>query len=333
VSFDEDARSLSPEIGIKERLLHDEPLSEHHKRSQRPSLESLKRYGVVIITTLNLLVLAAILFVLLAKNSANKYVGPYKTDRNIVIKESTYYCKATFFSINIVLPSTANTSAAPFLDRLDVPIKDIKVNGFLLDLNEPESLYRQDPSPEVDEEWKRIQKFEYMLITADDVRRLGKDPKYTVKAPESFGAGSDLYIARTEVSHQIHCLDVLRKASFPDYYAKTRDGVKESIPLWRPHVMHCLHILLQNLMCTASMDVITYNWMESQYSPQPDFSINRQCRDFDAILRWQDENKVPDGLKKMKEFVKEGGSFDAPRVPIPQKYLDLFANGTVLHDD
>lgn len=45
-------------------------------------------------------------------------------------------------------------------------------------------------------------------------------------------------------------------------------------------------------MCTASTDIVTQTWVEGQTHPFPDFSINRKCRDFNAILKWQDENVV-----------------------------------------
>ena len=45
-------------------------------------------------------------------------------------------------------------------------------------------------------------------------------------------------------------------------------------------------------MCDAGVDVITQVWVESQIHPFPDFSINRKCRNFDALLDWQDKNKV-----------------------------------------
>ncbi len=183
-------------------------------------------------------------------------------------------------------------------------MRTVKTNGFFVDLEDPPSIYRQDPSPEVDAAWERISRFEYQMISSNDVRLLGKDPRTTVKAPESWGYGPDAHIARTEVSHQMHCLNVLRKAMYPDYYPKERNGDPATLPLWRPHATHCLHILLQHLTCTASVDVVTYNWREMQTHPSPDFSINRQCRGFDAILEWQDGNKVPDIEEKRRQWLK-----------------------------
>jgi hypothetical protein len=50
------------------------------------------------------------------------------------------------------------------------------------------SIYRQKPSPEVDEAWRKLHKGERLfLISEAEVRRMGKDPKYVIEAPESWG--------------------------------------------------------------------------------------------------------------------------------------------------
>ncbi|KAH8665683.1 hypothetical protein BGZ61DRAFT_366243, partial [Ilyonectria robusta] len=56
---------------------------------------------------------------------------------------------------------------------------------------------------------------------------------------------------------------------------------------------HCTDILMQHLMCNGNLDIITFNWVETQSNPFPDFAVNHQCRDFDAIYEWQDKHSVP----------------------------------------
>ncbi|KAL2054377.1 hypothetical protein ABVK25_005518 [Lepraria finkii] len=41
-------------------------------------------------------------------------------------------------------------------------------------------------------------------------------------------------------------------------------------------------------------DTTTMTWLEPQERPLPDFSINRKCRDFGALVRWRDENALDD---------------------------------------
>lgn len=49
-------------------------------------------------------------------------------------------------------------------------------------------------------------------------------------------------------------------------------------------------------MCDASVDLVTYNWVETQKHPFPDMSINRQCRSFDTLLQWQEEHAFQFGV-------------------------------------
>lgn len=60
--------------------------------------------------------------------------------------------------------------------------------------------------------------------------------------------------------------------------------------------MHCVDILLQNLKCTATVDVIPHVWFEGQGWSLPDFSIQKQCRNGDEILNWMKKNE-PEGLR------------------------------------
>ena len=48
-----------------------------------------------------------------------------------------------------------------------------------------------------------------------------------------------------------------------------------------------------NLPCAMLMlSMTTMTWLETQERPLPDFSINRKCRDFGALVRWRDENAL-----------------------------------------
>jgi hypothetical protein len=90
---------------------------------------------------------------------------------------------------------------------------------------------------------------------------------------------------------QIHCLNMLRKAAFEDYpgYEPNLDAKDK---MWWIHLGHCTDILLQNLQCNANTEVLTLDWVEDRQAPWPDFSVNRKCRDFDALVDWQHNNAV-----------------------------------------
>ena len=161
------------------------------------------------------------------------------------------------------------------------------------------AIYRLPPSPEVDLAWDRISDVQAILIDSNEVENLGKDPLKTVRAPERWGFGSDAHWAEIDVFHQIHCLNSIRQSLYRDYYTG-KDN--ETNPLAWGHVTHCIHNLVQYLMCTASTDVVTYNWVEGKPKPVPDFNINKKCRDFEGLLEWQNEHKLMDPREKWDDI-------------------------------
>ena len=60
-------------------------------------------------------------------------------------------------------------------------------SAFENDHNTPPSIHRQKPSLDVDAAWEYLhQNARNFLITADEVRRLGKDPEIAIRAPEEW---------------------------------------------------------------------------------------------------------------------------------------------------
>jgi Mycotoxin biosynthesis protein UstYa len=158
---------------------------------------------------------------------------------------------------------------------------------------DPLPIFRRPPSPEVDAEWNRLANIKPIVISRTDVMQLGRDPSVAAKWPESFGFGPEAYIGRIDVFHQIHCLDWLRReANFDHYYGRKWPPGTRASDMHRTHVSHCIYLLLQNLMCNANVDIYTHYWADAQLNAFPDFSVNHKCRNFDTILKWQEENSV-----------------------------------------
>ncbi|KAF3917711.1 hypothetical protein ABW20_dc0100293 [Dactylellina cionopaga] len=188
---------------------------------------------------------------------------------------------------------------APLLDVINIPIKIEQINGSLFPGPNP-SIYRLPPSLEVDEAWESVSRVAMFSISTSDVIKLGKDPSKTVRLPESLGFPPETHLAQLDSVHQIHCLNALRKAVFSDYYFDTKK--KKLNRLHWIHLSHCAGIILQNLMCQSNLDIITLNWVNTQQNPFPDFSVNKKCRDFGTIKKWQQENKLSEEL--LKEIVR-----------------------------
>ncbi|KAM7192633.1 protein of unknown function (DUF3328) domain containing protein [Rhypophila sp. PSN 637] len=187
------------------------------------------------------------------------------------------------------------SSSSPLFDKVDLSLHWEQLNGRIQDNT---SIFRLDPSTEVDSAWTRLTAKGKEIITVDrpSVSKSGKNPDLCVKAPLSWDP---------DVFHQIHCLNELRKEIHFDYYygmdarlngtSKPREHID--------HKNHCIHMLLQNLMCHADVDIITHRWVHYDLKNQPtrpfaeplaDFNLTKKCRNFDALLGWIQENAVQD---------------------------------------
>ena len=168
------------------------------------------------------------------------------------------------------------------------------------------SIFRAPPSPEVDAAWERVGNLWPHVIHTDDVIRLGKDPSKTARWPLDWGFGPEAHVAGLDVLHTIHCLNAIRRdVHWRHYYIeKYPDGVFPE--LHRIHTDHCLHVILQNLMCSATADIFTNAWVEGQVHPFPDFNVNKKCRNFDAILEWHERTVVRNMTKYAEMRMPQG---------------------------
>ncbi len=116
---------------------------------------------------------------------------------------------------------------------------------------------------------------------------------------KNWGFGPDAHVAEFDILHTIHCLNAIRRDVHWLHYIKDRypDGVFPE--LHRTHTDHCIYIVLQNLMCGATADIVTQPWVSGQLHPFPDFAVNKKCRNFDAILEWHEAHMITD-MEKFK---------------------------------
>lgn len=193
-----------------------------------------------------------------------------------------------------------------------------QINGTLFTPENP-SIARQIPSPELDALWLDMEILDTHVITKEDVIKLGKDPSTVARFDNDYwGFGDDAYMARMDVFHQIHCLNMLRKKAFSDFPGYELPPPKNFKLHWL-HLGHCTDILLQNIMCNANTELLTMSWMEDQLYPYPDMSINRQCKDMNTLLKWRDEHAVD--AKKYRAMRKPAGVHE---IPLPDGYFEVY---------
>lgn len=182
-------------------------------------------------------------------------------------------------------------------------LKDIVFNGSFV--NYPPSIYRSDPSDEVNAAWDKLADVGWLLITEEDVLNMGKDPRISSKASadllKAMGKNVDeeLYYAQIDAFHQLHCLNEIRRHAYWDHYHKHKWGAYDAHtphPLHWTHISHCLEAIRQNIVCHANVEMITSTWTEGQDWPFPDFAINKKCRNFEQLQEYQAQNRVPQEL-------------------------------------
>ncbi|KAG1813507.1 uncharacterized protein BJ212DRAFT_394744 [Suillus subaureus] len=143
------------------------------------------------------------------------------------------------------------------------------------------SIYRGPPSPEIDAAWARIaQDVLPTRMSLEDFVKAGEvDSPSKVKYPATYGGG---LVVSMEAYHQLHCLNLLRKVTWPEYYRPT-DTSLEVIPM---HLDHCIEMIRQNIMCNADVTMITWDWVQGLETTYPNFNTRHQCRNFEKILDW-----------------------------------------------
>jgi len=94
---------------------------------------------------------------------------------------------------------------------------------------------------------------------------------------------------------------------------------------------HCIEMIRQQLMCTADVGMITYEWVRyflwfnlgsvahshnpifrGINEPYPDFNTKHQCRNFEKILAWADANALHVRRDHVLRFGNEVDLVDRP---------------------
>jgi hypothetical protein len=150
---------------------------------------------------------------------------------------------------------------------------------------------------DVENAWMDIAYLPDQMISKADFPKLGKPSNaMTVTDPKTGETG---YRVGLEVFHQLHCLNLLRMSTYPEYYTKlwwsdTNDKPEKV----RAHLDHCIEILRMNLMCFSDVNVFTFHpkptGKDGKEEFWPDYESNHMCRNFEHIKDWANKNAMPD---------------------------------------
>jgi hypothetical protein len=145
-------------------------------------------------------------------------------------------------------------------------------------------------------------------ISHEELVRIGGSVD-DVRLPEELGGG---YMASDMYTHELHCLNFLRKATYPEYYNQShgftdlphvvRLHLGMTIPILSqiselrlgkiasaysaPPTDHCIELLRQFVVCQGDVGLYTFQWLEQYPTPYPKFSTWHQCRNSDSIEAW-----------------------------------------------
>lgn len=181
-------------------------------------------------------------------------------------------------------------------------------------------LWHQAPSAESDKYWNdNFMISDMFLITASDMRRQGKDPAKHVHIPDGWGYGDKRYLTRFDHTHQLHCLDALRRVVFADH-----NGINTSSAAEMNHFEHCVWSILDYLTCHVTYDTYNYVWMEGFAQPVPDHTSRRQCRPMGPLTEFYHTNSVHTDarIRYLVADEGEGGDFVFPIAPDRKAFND-----------
>ncbi|KAF1832046.1 hypothetical protein BDW02DRAFT_632368 [Decorospora gaudefroyi] len=146
---------------------------------------------------------------------------------------------------------------------------------------------------DVENAWMDIAYLPDQMVSKTDFPKLHK-PADALQVTDP-RTGETGYRVGLEVFHQLHCLNLLRMATYPEHYTKlwwsdTNDKPEKV----RAHLDHCIEILRMNLMCLSDVNVFTFHEREGRKGYWPDYESDHVCRNFEKIKGWANENAMPE---------------------------------------
>ncbi|ESK90002.1 hypothetical protein Moror_7932 [Moniliophthora roreri MCA 2997] len=152
------------------------------------------------------------------------------------------------------------------------------------------TIYMGEPSPEVDKAWDDLYGFGVNRILKHEADQL---PVKTVR----ISGDPSHYIVQLDVFHQLHCLNIIRKALHRDYYEHLHADsghMPDSKEDEEQHVAHCIEHLRQSIVCASDVSTIVWQWIPERNQTMGRSGVPHTCKSFDKISEWasQPENRL-----------------------------------------
>ncbi|KAF4637376.1 hypothetical protein G7Y89_g727 [Cudoniella acicularis] len=170
-------------------------------------------------------------------------------------------------------------------------------DSYYREFDPTEPQYVGKPSPEIDNAWHKLLQGQYLYLPKEEAMKLDN--------PVPIEALQGSYLAEVEVMHSLHCLNAIRKALDPEYYA-IHDQHPLLADLQAVHVgepssalislvattdvrlpEHCIEQLRQNIQCATDLTPVPLR----PYGPPGHINLvgtpqTHTCRDWKAFRQW-----------------------------------------------
>ncbi|KAF2261377.1 hypothetical protein CC78DRAFT_356142 [Lojkania enalia] len=145
------------------------------------------------------------------------------------------------------------------------------------------------PNDDTDMAWEDLYKAGISRVPKSDATKL---VNWTVPIP----GDQDHYIVMLDVFHQLHCLNIIRRALYPErYHMQMWDG-HHLRPIDNEHLEHCVDSIRQLITCHS--DISTHYWRWEDWHKHPGSRVYSQtthtCRNFEKIQEWAIEHRLRD---------------------------------------
>jgi hypothetical protein len=144
--------------------------------------------------------------------------------------------------------------------------------------------------PEVDKAWREISyDMGDQWVPKAALPKLGEESSLLVDHPVT---GEEGYRVGMEVFHQLHCLNLLRRVTYKDYYEPLGGEFGKGPEALQRHTDHCLEVLRLNLQCNADIGLFTFYMVEGDPLAWPQLNSKHVCRNFENVRQWALDNSV-----------------------------------------
>ncbi|MCJ1334066.1 hypothetical protein MMC10_010773 [Thelotrema lepadinum] len=145
--------------------------------------------------------------------------------------------------------------------------------------------------PEIDKAWREISyDMGDQMITPSELSGLGM-PESSLKVTHP-KTGEEGYRVGMEVFHHLHCLNLLRRVTYKEYYEPLGGEFGHGREALQAHTDHCLEVLRLNLQCTSDVGVFSLYMIEGDPLAWPQLNSQHTCRNFDKVRQWAVDHSV-----------------------------------------